>query len=261
MTGTVEANALVAVALDASTICSTNADAGGNWSCAITASGSHLVFSITATDVAGNVGAATTWTDDVAPNAPGMPALDAASDSGSSSSDGITNAQTLVFHGTCEQDGDQIQLLDSATPTGTPGACSSGAFTAQATGLADGTHAISAIASRNGVSGAASAATSVVIDRVAPALPVVTGPTPPVPPSFTLTGTAEAASAIAVTNGGSAMCNTSTDGGGNWSCEITTDDAGSLSLAITATDVAGNTSGTTTWTAGIDEIFRDGFDG
>ena len=47
---------------------------------AITASGSHLVFSITATDLAGNTSAATTWTDDVAPNAPGMPALDAASD-------------------------------------------------------------------------------------------------------------------------------------------------------------------------------------
>ncbi|HKE48599.1 MAG TPA: Ig-like domain-containing protein [Rhodanobacteraceae bacterium] len=261
MMGTAEANALVAVALDASTVCTTNADASGNWSCAITASGSHLVFAITATDVAGNVSTATTWTDDVAPNAPGMPALDAASDSGASNTDGITNAQTLVFHGTCEQDGDSIQLLDGATAAGTPATCASGAYTAQAAGLGEGTHAISAMASRNGVDGAASAATTVVVDRTAPAMPVVTGPTPPVPPSFTLTGTAEANAAIAVTESGNPVCSTAADASGNWSCAITTGGTGSLQYSITATDVAGNVSAPATWNAGIDEIFHDGFDG
>jgi hypothetical protein len=260
MAGTAEANAAIAVALNASTICSTNADAGGNWSCAITASGSHLVFSIAATDLAGNASAATTWTDDVAPNAPGMPALDAASDSGSSSADGITNAQTLSFHGTCDQDGDSIQLLDGATPAGTAATCASGTYTAHIAGLGEGNHSISARASRNGVDSAPSAAATVVIDRTAPAAPVVTGPAPPVPPNFTLMGTAEASSAIAVTENGSSICTTSADGSGNWSCAISTGDVESLSLAITATDVAGNASAPTTWNAGSDTILRNGFD-
>lgn len=260
MTGTAEANAAIIVAQNGSPVCTTGADANGNWSCAITATGNPLVLAITATDVAGNVSTATTWTDNVAPNAPGMPALDAASDSGASNSDGITNATAPVFHGTCEQDGDMIQLLDGATPVGSAASCAAGAYTATATGIAEGTHAIGARASRNGVDGAASAATTIVIDRTAPAMPVVTGPTPPVPPHFTLTGTAEAAAAIAVTDNGSAVCNTTADSSGNWSCDVTTNDVGTLTLDITATDVAGNVSATAVWNAGVDEIFRNGFD-
>ncbi|HEX5123807.1 MAG TPA: Ig-like domain-containing protein [Rhodanobacteraceae bacterium] len=260
MTGTAEANAAIIVAQSGTPVCTASADTNGNWSCAITATGNPLVLAITATDVAGNVSTATTWTDNIAPNAPGMPALDPGSDSGASNSDGITNATAPVFHGTCEQNGDMIQLLDGATPVGTAAACASGAYTATATNIAEGTHAISARATRNGVDGAASAATTVVIDRTAPAIPVVTGPTPPVPPSFTLTGTAEAASAIAVSDNGSAVCNTTTDGTGQWSCAVTTNDIGTLSLSITAADVAGNVSGAAIWNAGIDEIFRNGFD-
>jgi Big-like domain-containing protein len=260
MTGTAEASAAIAVAQNGSPICTAAADASGNWTCTIPATGGELVFAITATDVAGNVSAATTWTDNVAPSAPGMPALDAGSDSGASNSDGITNAPAPVFHGTCEQNGDQIQLMDGATPVGSAAACASGAYTATATGIAEGTHAISARATRNGVDGAQSAAATVVIDRTAPATPVVTGPTPPVPPTFTLTGTAEAASAIAVTDNGSAVCNTTADAAGTWSCAVTTSDAGTLSLGITATDAAGNVSGAAIWNAGIDAIFRDGFD-
>jgi hypothetical protein len=260
MAGTAEANAAIAIALSASSVCSTNADASGNWSCAISESGSHLVFAVTATDLAGNASAATTWTDDVAPNAPGMPALDAASDSGASNSDGITNAQALSFHGSCDADGDSIQLLDGATPVGSAANCASGVYAAQVAGLGEGSHSISARASRNGVNGAPSAAATVVIDRTAPAAPIVTGPTPPVPPSFALTGTAEAASAIAVTANGSSICATSADGTGHWSCAITTGDVESLSLAITATDLAGNASAPTTWNAGSDTIFRNGFD-
>lgn len=261
MTGTAEANAAIVVTQNGTSVCTTSADASGNWSCAIAATGNPLVLAVTATDVAGNVSTATTWTDNIAPNAPGMPALDPASDSGSSNSDGITNATAPVFHGTCEQNGDSIQLLDGATPVGAAATCASGTYAATATNITEGTHAISARASRNGVDGAASAATTVVIDRTAPALPVVTGPTPPVPPSFTLTGTAEAASAIAVTDNGSSVCNTTADAGGNWSCAVTTNDVGTLSLSITATDVAGNVSGAAIWNAGIDEIFRNGFEG
>ena len=134
-------------------------------------SGNHLVFGLTATDVAGNVSVTQTWTDDIAPAAPGTPALDAASDSGSSNSDGITNAQTLTFHGSCAADGDQIQLMDGATPVGTAVICASGAYTAQVAGLGEGSHAVSAIASRDGVDSAQSPPTTVVIDRTAPAMP------------------------------------------------------------------------------------------
>jgi len=81
-----------------------------------------------------------------------------------------------------------------------------------------------------------------------------------VPPNFTLTGTAEAASAIAVTQNGGSVCTTTADGSGQWSCVITTTGTGTLQYSITAADVAGNTSAPASWNAGIDELFSDGFD-
>jgi hypothetical protein len=224
------------------------------------AAGQHT-FVVEASDAAGNHAMdGWTWTI-IAPAAPGAPLLDAASDSGASNTDGITNAAMLAFHGSCGQDGDQIQLLDAGSEIGSPSTCLSGAYAVNLAGVTEGAHSISAIAARGGVDSAQSASFEIVVDRTAPTAPVVLSPTPPVEAPFTLTGEAEAGSTVVVAQVASTACTTTADGGGQWSCAI--GDTTDPDFQITATDVAGNTSVMISWSAGAvveDAIFRNGFE-
>lgn len=195
----------------------------------------------------------------IGPAVPGAPMLDTGSDSGASNSDGITNAATLLFHGSCEQDGDQIQLFDAGDAIGSAVACSAGAYAASVDAPAEGVHAISATTTRGGLASAQSATQAITVDRTAPAAPVVTSPTPPVSAPFTLAGNAEPFAAITVMQGAGTVCTTAADAAGAWNCAIAS--AGSDAFGITATDVAGNTGPSASWSPGVDEIFSDGFDG
>ena len=112
--------------------------------------------------------------DTVAPAVPASPDLLAASDSGVSSTDNITDVTTPTFTGTAEA-GSTVTLFDGSIVVGT-GVATAGAWSITASSLASGTHSITANATD--VAGNVSAASA--------ALPVTIGtpvsdPVGPVP--------------------------------------------------------------------------------
>src|SRR6185369_14296201 len=139
------------------------------------APGQHT-FAVLATDAAGNVTTKQyTWQIGTA-GKPASPVLAAASDSGSSSADGITNADPLQFQDTCTS-GDGMLLYDGATAVGGPTICASGAVSFSVGGLAEGTHPMNVTATRGtGTEGAHSNALSVIVDRTAPVLGIDSTP-------------------------------------------------------------------------------------
>ena len=188
--------------------------------------------------------------DTTAPVAPSTPVLIVASDTGSSSTDGITSVTTPTFTGTAES-GSTVALFDGTTQIGSAVA-TGGNWSITSSTLGSGTHSITAKATdAAGNVGVASTAKSVTIDTSAPVAPSTPslsaasdtgssstdGITSVTTPTFT--GTAEAGSTVTLFDGttqiGSAVAT-----GGNWS--ITSFGAGNGAHSITAkaTDAAGN---------------------
>jgi VCBS repeat-containing protein len=204
------------------------------------------------------------FTISAGPDAPGVPDLAAGSDNGSSATDNLTHATSLVFTGTGTagadlllfQDGNANGALDAGEASASTTIDGNGDWSAtlDASALGDGAHAIRAIQIVSGLDSAASTALSVTIDRGAPALPSapglalasnsgstadsltnVTTPTP--------TGTAEAHALVTLLVDGVSIGTTTADGSGAWSFTPGTALAGgSRSITATATDAAGNTS-------------------
>lgn len=108
--------------------------------------------------------------DTTAPNPPSVD-LDAASDSGSSNSDDITNDNTPTFNGTAEANS-TVEVFVGTTSLGTAQADASGNWSLTVDNLqalSDGVHSITAKATdAAGNTSAASSALSVRIDTVAP---------------------------------------------------------------------------------------------
>ena len=104
---------------------------------------------ITTTDLAGNTGNAADSeaysVDTSAPAAPSAPDLDAASDSGASNSDNVTNDTTPTFSGTAEP-GATVSVYDGAVLLGTTVATAGGTWSFTSGALAEGPHSISATA-------------------------------------------------------------------------------------------------------------------
>jgi hypothetical protein len=107
------------------------------------------------------------------PSVPSTPSLDAASDSGLSSTDGITNDNTPTFLGTADA-GSVVHLLDGSTEVGSGTANGSGIWSITTSALADGAHSIAAYATSPGGTSANSAAAGIAIDTVRPTLAVAT---------------------------------------------------------------------------------------
>lgn len=240
-----------------------NLDNGGLAACASPFDYSGLlvgahVFTVNATDVAGNVGTTTyNWT--IAPD-PVTVHLDPSTDSGRSNSDGITNATTLLFNGSCT-DGDSIKVVAGAATLGTV-TCSGGAFSLSNSTLGNGPKSIYANATRGGVSGPYGPALKITINRTPPPAPVITGPAS-AGASAAITGTAVVNAIVTVSVGNAFVCSALADGSGSWSCNAVFSTAGANSITATATDVAGNVSVPsapfTVTMASADLIFRDGF--
>lgn len=242
-----------------------NLDGGGFAACASPFDYSGLLvgthaFTATATDIAGNVGTTTyNWT--IAP-APVTVYLDPSTDSGRSNSDGITNANPLLFNGSCT-DGDSIKVFAGAATLGTV-TCSGGAFSVSNSTLGNGKKSIFANATRGGVTGPNGPALVITIIRTPPAAPVITGPAS-AGASATITGTAAINAIVTVSVGSTVVCSALADNSGSWSCNAVFSTAGANSITATATDVAGNVSAPsapfTVTMASADLIFRDGFGG
>ena len=166
--------------------------------------------------------------DQLAPGAPAALDLLAASDSGVSSTDNITNAINPTFMGTAEP-GSTITLFDGTTQVGIGITTVNGDWFATTSTLTDGIHSIAAKATDvAGNVSSASAALPVTIDALAPAAPstpnltaasdtgvsstdnITTVTTP------TFTGTAEAGSTVTLLDG-TTVIGTAIATAGKWS--------------------------------------------
>ena len=243
VSGTAEAHSTVTVYIDGDAVGAAPADASGAWSFALVAAlsdGQHSV-SATATDRAGNTGAASvgnTVTVDTTPPAP--PVVSAPADGS------YTNDNKPPVSGTAEAHSTVTVYLDGgAVGTATADGAGAWSFT-PATALPDAVHAVTATATdAAGNTGASSAANSFTVDTIPPAAPVVSAPADGSytndnkPPVY---GTAEAHSTVTVYVDGAVAGTATTDGSGAWSYTPTTVLAdGEHSVSATATDRAGNT--------------------
>jgi hypothetical protein len=152
----------------------TTADASGAWSLTtgVLSAGLH---SLTAkqVDAAGNASVQSALLnlriDTAPPAALSAPTLDADSDSGASSTDGITNVKSLTIRGAGAEANAAIDVYDGTTLLGHTIAEANGTWSYRTADLLDGLHALSAKqVDLAGNASAASAALSVTIDTVAP---------------------------------------------------------------------------------------------
>ncbi|MBX3653121.1 MAG: Ig-like domain repeat protein [Ramlibacter sp.] len=254
------AGEIVQVSLDnGATWATATTSVGANtWSLATTLTASNTLR-VRVTDTAGNSGTAASQAyvlDATAPAAPSTPDLATASDSGSSSTDNITNVTTPTITGTAEAgalvtlyDTDGTTVLGTATATG-------GNWSIVTTALGQGAHTLTAKATdAAGNTSVASSGLGITIDTTAPAAPStpdlatasdsgssntdnITNVTTP-----TITGTAEAGALVTLYDtDGTTVLGTATATGGNWSIVTTALGQGAHTLTAKATDAAGNTS-------------------
>ncbi len=252
--GTAEAGSTVKLLDGATQVGSVVADSGGNWTITSTTLG-QAVHSITATatDPAGNVSIASgalSVTIDTTATAPSTPDLATASDSGSSSTDNITNVTTPTFTGT-GVNGDTVTIFDGATAVGSA-IVSGGTYTITTSALSDGVHSITAKETDAAGNTGTSAALSVTIDTTA-AAPVISGFTTDSgtvgdhitnDTTLTINGTAEIGATVTVFRDGVSIGTAVANGSGNWSVAdaTTLTNATTYQYSAQQTDVAGNTS-------------------
>ncbi|WP_290579332.1 Ig-like domain-containing protein [Ketobacter sp.] len=256
--GSAEVDAAVTVYLDGSSIGSAVAS-GGVWSFDYSgtalADGSYSVTA-TATDVAGNVSAASAAFALVVDTAlPAAPFVLAISDDTGTAGDAITADTTLIINGSSEADATVDVYLDAVLiGVTTADAGGNWAFDYSATVLANGTYTATAVATDlAGNVSAISAGFSIEVDAAPPAAPVITGISDDTATAgdgitndstLLVYGTAEAGATVTVYQDGVVVGSTAADGSGNWSFDhsATSLAGGSYSFTAVATDAAGNDS-------------------
>ncbi len=193
---------------------------------------------------------------------PGPPSLAMASDTGLSSSDGVTNDATPTFTGACAA-GTTVTVTANDVPIATAVACAAGAYAVTAApALADGIASVKARA--NGVSGPSLDSTDITvrIDTQAPAAPTLVAPTVASTTSVIVSGIAGEAGRVDVTEGGAPRCSVTVDAPGAWQCTIAFAETGTHLIVSAETDVAGNVGPqSTTESVTIQEnLLADGFE-
>jgi large repetitive protein len=206
---------------------------------------------VAGTDV-GGAGVNTVTTDQfvvigrLADNTPGGLALSAATDTGASHTDGITSNTTPTVTGITAASGASVALSVDGVKAAT-GVASGNTFSIPlTTPLANGVHAITAIATdpATGTPSAASAPLSVTVDTVAPAAPTTPATAGAIAAGSTgtFTGTAEAGATVDIQSDAAPIGTATASAGGAYSVTSTAFVAGTHHITATATDVAGNVS-------------------
>ena len=173
LTGTAEANATVKVFDGATLLGSAVANGSGAWSFTTgTLSNAAHNFTATATDAAGNTGAASAALAVTVTAPPGAPTITSFSPDTGVVGDGITDPAILTLTGTAVANS-TVNVYDGTTLLGTATANASGAWSFVTVPLPDGTHSFTATDTVSGVTSAASVAMSVTVDTVAPAAPTI----------------------------------------------------------------------------------------
>ncbi|MFN6050961.1 MAG: Ig-like domain-containing protein, partial [Planctomycetia bacterium] len=228
------------------------ADANGNYAVttnplADNALNEKYVLSVTATDPAGMESPATSigaWA--ISTTIPNPPVVTSVSeDTGSSSTDKLTNDTTLTVTGTGTP-GTTITIYDGITPVGTGLVDANGNYSVTTSALADGPHALSVSATNPfGFEGLSTQLGTWTVDTVDPIQPTLTANNglPQV------TGTADPGTTVSVVIGG-ATYTTPVDQNGNWTINLVTDipasgtapaiNTGTFPISVYSTDAAGN---------------------
>jgi len=194
------------------------------------------------------------FSDPVLPfSAPSTPDLDAASDSGSSSTDNITNDTTPTFTGTSDASVTvNLYDTDGTTLLGTTTADGSGNWSITTSALSAGVHSITAKANNGSTDSAASAALSITIDTTAPTATITMADTALKAGETSLVTITFSEAVVGFTNDDLTIANgtlsavSSADGGTTWTATFTpsvttSDTTNVITLDNTAlTDVAGN---------------------
>lgn len=261
LNGTAEAGSTVTVTrVSVGVLGTATADGSGAWSYDYTGttlgSGDHA-FTATAADVAGNVSSvsgAFIVTIDTSVSAPVITAI--GTDTGSSTTDGVTSDATLMLFGSAEAGSTVTVNRAGVGPLGTATVSVAGlwSFDYTSTTLPDGSYLFSATATdTSGNVSAASADFAVTVDTSAPAAPVISAistdsgtlSTDHITNDTTLQffGTAEANTVVTLSRTGTGILGTATaNGAGAWSYDYTatTLSEGAYDFTATATDAAGN---------------------
>jgi hypothetical protein len=224
----------------------------GAWSCTPTSglvNGANSVTPTTA-DTAGNTATGTAFniaiTTGGGPSAPAAPTtapnMLAATDTGASNSDNITNDTTPTFDGTCTN-GETIKVYVDGVAILPTQVCAGGVYSiTPTTALTSGNHAVTLTTANATGESPQSPALTITIDSTAPLAPTGSTTTPTNDTTPTFTGTGENGATVEVKNGATTIC-TAVVSGGSWSCTpATAMTDGAYTLAVTQIDVAGNTS-------------------
>lgn len=243
MSGRAEANSDVSVYDGSTLLCSSSADAGGDWSCSSSANlaqGEH-VLTAKATDGVGNESAlsvaVTVSIDSLAPSAPLI----------SSPADGArVVSSSLTISGTAEVDS-SVSVSEVGSELCNALAQSDGSWSCSLVmGSAEGEHELAVNATDAGGNTSAATIITLTLDTTAPDRPLISSPldgsiTNNQQPVFT--GTAEAQSSVRLEVPTGEGCDASADSSGNWSCTVSvalTD--GDYAFTATASDEVGNVS-------------------
>ncbi|MCO7233018.1 Ig-like domain-containing protein, partial [Cobetia sp. Dlab-2-AX] len=249
LTGSAEAGSTVTITHNGEVVDSVTADANGSWSYTPSTDltdGDH-VFSVTATDAAGNESAAsgefTLTVDTAAPDAPVL-----------SETDGTTVAGT-------GEAGTTVEIINANDDVvGTAVVDAEGNFSVELSPEQEAGSTLTATATdAAGNESAASAALDVPVDAdvTAPNTPAITSATDDVAAvtgalasgdstndaTPTLTGSAEVSSTVTITHNGEVVDSVIADANGTWNYTPSTDlTDGDHVFSVTATDAAGNES-------------------
>ena len=258
-----DANSWVNVYADGTLLGTTLSDGSGNYTYSATflTDGVHVITAKNV-DNAGNIGPASSGLsitiDTDTPAIPGTPDLASGSDSGSSSTDDITNDNTPTITGTSDANA-IITLYDSdgTTVLGRTTADGSGNWSITSSTLSDSAHILTVQASDTaGNTSSASASLTVTIDTAAPGTPgtpdlasgsdsgdsstddLTNDSTP------TVTGTAAANAIVTLydSDKSTVLGSTTADGSGNWSITSSALSESTHTLTVKASDTAGNAS-------------------
>ena len=251
-------NGTIQVFLDGHAIGTTTANNNGTWSFnySTTAiqSGTHTITA-QVTDPVGNKSALSApLTLDIDLTTPNSPQITSwGPDTGSSSTDGITDVNTPTFYGTALANS-TVTVLNNGQVLGTTTANAAGAWQFIFAQMGDGVHTITAtVTDIVGNISQASSQTTFTIDTQAPRAPAVTGVSPDTgtvgdgvtnSQNIQILGTSVANSTVQVFSNGIAIGTTQVNGSGTWQFDYshTTLAAGTYSFTATAIDVAGNVS-------------------
>ncbi|PUJ95682.1 Ig-like domain repeat protein [Salmonella enterica subsp. enterica serovar Dublin] len=264
--GTAEAGATITLYENGTVIGTTTAQPDGAWSVSTStlASGTHVITAV-ATDAAGNSSPnSTAFTLTVDTTAPQTPILTSVVDdvaggvTGNLANGQITNDNRPTLNGTAEA-GSVVSIYDGDTLLGVTPANASGAWSfTPTTGLNDGTRTLTVTATdpAGNVSPATSGFT-IVVDTLAPTVPLITSIVDDVPNNTgaigngqstndtqpTLNGTAEANSAVSIFDNSALVATVNANASGNWSWTPTAAlGQGSHAYSVSAADAAGNVS-------------------